>query len=509
LFFVSVVGVFHFAVAVGLVGSTVHPHLVAFGTVLPQPKTFCGVRFFCVVAARSENALLKERVKELEEKCRILSMENETLQSEREALTVEVELYRAEAAASGSRTASNSAPIHGSAANVGGDDDDDDTVFCQSGNGDYPSQCEVTLEKLHDIANILSCALSADDTILATGGADSTLSLLAWGRTMSGDASAEDAANYCNEIVQTATKVVCSAPVIAVAFARHSQRFPLLAASCMDGSVQLVHYSSTITGSSPSSTLVAVKVPASSGGSWKHAKYVKSIAWSPTQPMVATASADGSVQLYKIQWTVGFQDAEQIQVSKVTSWQLSGPVEAIAFCQNYLFCYARGTPVLVSFDLDDAPNYTPTKINLNHGAVGTAAFDEHTSFAVMDIAVDYSSDRGDGAGGKYLALATDMNRNIILDWKQQRIVRNLYGHQNDGFSHPKVAWSKNGQYLFGNTQNEGSICVWDIASATIVQRLSGSHAQPIRDLYSSSSTNTLVSTSFDKKTNIWLQHTVE
>lgn len=25
-----------------------------------------------------------------------------------------------------------------------------------------------------------------------------------------------------------------------------------------------------------------------------------------------------------------------------------------------------------------------------------------------------------------------------------RIVRNLYGHKNDGFSNPKVAWSSNG-----------------------------------------------------------------
>jgi WD40 repeat protein len=105
--------------------------------------------------------------------------------------------------------------------------------------------------------------------------------------------------------------------------------------------------------------------------------------------------------------------------------------------------------------------------------------------------------------GNYLALATDTSRNIIVDFETGKQIRNLYGHKNDGYSQPKVAWSQNGQYLYGNTQDDCNICVWDIASATIVQRLEG-HSNPIRDMYSSPGTETLVTTSFDKKTHIWL-----
>ena len=107
------------------------------------------------------------------------------------------------------------------------------------------------------------------------------------------------------------------------------------------------------------------------------------------------------------------------------------------------------------------------------------------------------------AHGNYLALATDTNRNIIVEFETGKQVRNLYGHKNDGFSQPKVAWSKNGQYLYGNSQDESIICVWDVASSSIVKKLENEHTQPIRDLFSSQLTDTLVTTSFDKKTNLW------
>jgi WD40 repeat protein len=138
-----------------------------------------------------------------------------------------------------------------------------------------------------------------------------------------------------------------------------------------------------------------------------------------------------------------------------------------------------------------ANDFEQIKINLNAGVPG-GGFEDHVSFAVMDIAVK----------GKYLALATDASRNIILEDGGNQ-VRSLYGHQNDGFSQPKLGFSNNGQYILGNTQEDSSICVWDIASATIVKRLEG-HGQPVRALYSSPHSETLVTTSFDKTTKIWL-----
>ena len=105
--------------------------------------------------------------------------------------------------------------------------------------------------------------------------------------------------------------------------------------------------------------------------------------------------------------------------------------------------------------------------------------------------------------GDYLALATDTSRNIIIEFATGKQIRNLYGHQNDGFSQPKISWSQNGKYLYGNTQDASSLVVWDIASASIVDRLEG-HGNNVRDLFSSKSSDTVVTTSFDKKTYIWL-----
>jgi WD40 repeat protein len=106
-------------------------------------------------------------------------------------------------------------------------------------------------------------------------------------------------------------------------------------------------------------------------------------------------------------------------------------------------------------------------------------------------------------GGKYLAAATDTSRNIIFEAGTHRQIRNLYGHQNDSYSNAKVAWSSNGQYLFGNTQEDSSICVWDVASSAIVRRSPG-HEGSIRDIFSSAYSDTLATVSFDKTVKIWL-----
>ena len=307
------------------------------------------------------------------------------------------------------------------------------------------------------------------------------MSLVQWGRALSDDSSAE---NVSETVVSSAAKVPCPAPVIATDFARHNSRFHFVVAGCMDGSIELVHYDSTM---NPS---LEAKIVAS----WKHGKYVKSVAWSPIQPIVATASADGNVQLHKVSWN-SWEEIDQVQVETLTNLQLPGPVETISFVDNYLFVYARGEPYLNYFDMDQ--NMKQTKINLNQGSAGTAGFDDHVSFAVMDMAKSNDSSR-------YLALATDSSRNMVLDWSNKQIVRNLYGHQNDGFSTPKIAWSMNGQYVLGNTQDDSCVCVWDVSSSSIVERLQGTHTQSIRDLYSSPTTNTLVTTSFDKVTNLWV-----
>jgi COMPASS component SWD3 len=125
----------------------------------------------------------------------------------------------------------------------------------------------------------------------------------------------------------------------------------------------------------------------------------------------------------------------------------------------------------------------------------TGGFDNHVSFAVMHLVLS--------PDGRYICAATDTSRNIIIQVQTSNIIRNLYGHKNDGYSQPRIAWSSYGQYILGNTQEDNSICVWDIASAKMVRKLEG-HGGQIRDIFSSKVVDTVVTVSYDKSVKIWL-----
>lgn len=395
-------------------------------------------------------------MKELELRCKVLSVENESLKAE-------VEMYRREVRGTGLPSTGGAASGAPEGDSSSGIQDTDHFVKC--GNGTFAKSKEVLLDKLHGISNPSCCSLSNDDTILATGGADGNLALVQWGAALSG-----------KDIMDKVVRIECGAPVIVVDFAR-KPRSPFCAAGCMDGSVHVVQIETH-------SGLEAKEVVS---GTIKHTKYIRAVAWSSQDNMLATSSADGCVQLHRVKWN-GLDD--NIQLEKIETLILSGPVESLCFHKDFLVCYVRGTPYLSYFDI--SKDFQRTNHSLNQGT-GSAGFSDHVSFCVMDMA----------PFGDYLALATDTSRNIIIEFDTGRQIRNLYGHQNDGFSQPKIAWSQNGQYLYGNTQDESTLVVWDIASAAIVERMEG-HDNNIRDLFSSKFSDTVVTTSFDKKTNIWL-----
>lgn len=396
-------------------------------------------------------------MKELEQRCKVLTVENE-------ALKAEVEIYRNEGDGSRSSVRSVSHPgmLGGERS---GDPIQDLDHFVKCGDGVYVRSKEVLLDKLHGNSNPSCCSLSNDDTMLATGGADNNIVLVQWGGALGG-----------KDIMEQVARVDCGAPVITVDFARKS-RSPFCAAGCMDGSVHVVFIE----------THSGVEVKEVAQGTIKHSKYVRSVAWSPNENLLASSSADGCVQVHRVVWN-GLDD--NIHLERVETLNLSSIVEALCFHKDFLVCYVRGTPFLSYFNI--AKDFELTKHNLNQGP-GNAGFADHVSFCVMDMA----------PYGDYIALATDTSRNMILDFATGKQIRNLYGHQNDGFSQPKIAWSQNGKYLYGNTQDESTLVVWDIASATIVDRLKG-HGNNVRDLFSSKLTDTVVTTSFDKKTHIWL-----
>ncbi|KAL7540379.1 hypothetical protein ACHAXR_010073 [Thalassiosira sp. AJA248-18] len=443
-----------------------------------------------LTSTREENKVLQAKVKEL-------TVRVHELKSENEALKAEVELYRADYA-SGSHGGESKlwgSDGGGNGDNGGGESkealvDDGADHFVTSGDGLYPSDPAVTLPQIHATANPLCCSLNSDDSLLATGGADSNIKLCRWGSALApGEESSVKA-------VDDSITIPCGAPVISCAFAQ-GRGFPVVAAGCMDGSVEFAYCGLEIDAPKEGKDRI-LKSELGNRKGIKHDKYVKTICWSPSEPIVASASADGTVQLTR----VGDVDSEAATASLevVQSMHFDGAVESMCFANNgdTLCCYVRGTSYLSYFDLKDGCKQS--KVSLNGGSAGTGCFDEHVSFAVLSLL--------SSPDGKYIAAATDSSRNIIMETGTDRIVRNLYGHKNDGFSNPKIAWSNSGQYLFGNSQDENCICVWDIASSSVVARLdkdAGGHDGFVRDIYSSRSSDTVASISFDKTAKIWLR----
>jgi WD40 repeat protein len=142
----------------------------------------------------------------------------------------------------------------------------------------------------------------------------------------------------------------------------------------------------------------------------KHSKYVKDLAWSPVAPILATASADGNIYVTMV---------NQECMETLITLHLPGTVECLCFSRDgtTLFCYARDTPYLSCFDVEK--KFEQTKVNLNKGGGANGGFEDHVSFAVMNMSVSPND--------KYIVLATDASRNIVLEIASGKQVRNLYG----------------------------------------------------------------------------------
>lgn len=244
--------------------------------------------------------------------------------------------------------------------------------------------------------------------------------------------------------------------MICTAFAQvHQGRsYPVVAAGCMDGSVLLAYCGLDLDSKDGKDRILKPEVHNVGNGVNEngilHSKYVKTICWSPSSPILASASADGTVQLTRVGGEDEFLNVDgkisgKVTMEVVQSMHFDGPVEAMCFLNDgdTLCCYVRGTCYLSYFDLKDGCKQT--KCSLNGGceycnsipqvmlfvswltvifpfsvaAAGTGCFDEHVSFAILSLRPS--------PNGKYIAAATDVSRNIIMEAGTERIVRNLYG----------------------------------------------------------------------------------
>lgn len=273
-------------------------------------------------------------------------------------------MYRAEYARSGAMSAGESKEEM----LCGKEDEGDD--FITSGDGIFPSDPAVTLAQVNGSANPLCCAMNPDDSLLVTGGADASLSLIRWGLALAPGVESSVKA------VEDAVKIPCGGPPICCAFAQldNGRSFPVVAAGCMDGSVRLAYCGNDLDGSKSGVDRILIPEAASGNGinenGIKHGRYVKSVCWSPSEPILASASADGTIRLTRVGKGEGincdnFSGKVHMEVTQTVHFD--SPVEAMCFTNegNTLCCYVRGTSYLTYFDLKDG--FKQTKYSLNGG----------------------------------------------------------------------------------------------------------------------------------------------
>ncbi len=292
---------------------------------------------------------MKAKVEELNAKVKELTLDNATLKAE-------VEMYRKEAAlpsfsklALGQSDEAMVSPNSNAAA--AGEE------FISSGNQVYPNDPVVSLPNINGTSNPLCCALNNSDNLLASGGADGFVTLTAWGSALAPNPKA--AVNA----VSNAARVRCNAPVICISF---SPIIDVICVGCMDGSVHFLGYSFF------GGKVNAWPLRVVSGDNVKYTKYVKSISWSQSSPIVVSSSADGTVILSEITFTDedelmedGDGGIKEVKIDKMKSFHFSGAVESLCFVnEGKSFClYERDTSYLAYFDITN--EYKMTKCSLN------------------------------------------------------------------------------------------------------------------------------------------------
>jgi WD40 repeat protein len=322
--------------------------------------------------------------------------------------------------------------------------------------------------------------------------------------------------------------VVLDAPVVAVASVDIQRGVVVIAAGLMNGRVVLVTVSTR-----PNLTLSVQEDSTLSPP--RHSKYVTALAWGSSSSLddatvwLASSSADGTIHVSTVvQQSTENDDDDDTPTTRVTathckSLHFDEAVPCLCWCRGTIYAYVRGTPHLTCIQIptekSSLQDYVVTKLHLN-----AHPLDDHVSFAVLQL--QPSPD------GRFLAAATDANRHVILDVSLQppRIVQNLYDHDADAYSSPKVAWSTNGLYLYSNTQHDARLLVYEIASGRVVATLNAMattpssapnatattastaavvaslpvHVRPIKDLYSATTqTNMVVTISFDRNLVAW------
>lgn len=330
----------------------------------------------------------------------------------------------------------------------------------------------VAIDNVHSFGNLLCVSAHATKSeILITGGADKSVCVHNW----------KSGQKLC--VVET------SAPVLALAFNPKPELADYFVAAGMDAKHAV--YKLEQHEEQWNVRLVCKFHDHNRQGAFK-------LAWSASGLFFATGSSDKSLNIYQLSQLEG--PGERIE--KVTSFYFNGSVTAIVFAPasvserkaaNYheLLVVAVRDDCYVHYV--DCSTFTKERIIMNTDGI------EHVSFTIMDLSLSPS--------GKFLLAATDSNRNFIFAMKQNVALRNFYGHKAGPYSQPRAIWHPSEKYVISNTEENGTVFVWSIASEQVVETLEA-HEALVRDLVgltpvAPASSTMLATVSYDKRLKVW------
>ncbi|RHY18526.1 hypothetical protein DYB36_003877 [Aphanomyces astaci] len=320
------------------------------------------------------------------------------------------------------------------------------------------------LEQAH-VMNILSVSGHFhDQALVASGGADKYVKVHHWQKKVV--VAAYDA----------------GAPVLALSFHPAKAHANYLMASGMDGRHHVLRLERD------QLHVVQVFHDHTRQGNIRHA-------WLASGDLLgfATAASDKVAHVYR--QTTGETDAVTFEIAK--SYYFNGTIEALAVvpprhASNELVVVAVRDDCYVHYI--DTTTLEKTRLNMNVDGI------EHVSYTIMDVQTSPSGD--------YLLVATDANRHFVVKVQSNVVLRNFYGHKAGPYSQPRVAWHASEQFVVSNTEGEGGLVMWSVASEKVVQRVKA-HDKLLRDLWYTQLDNgvdMLVTASYDKTLKLW--HTV-
>ena len=278
---------------------------------------------------------------------------------------------------------------------------------------------------------------------------------------------------------ETVNVIPVPGPILSMAFSR--TQTDLLLVGCMNGDVLLLDLTLT--------PPLLLKVH-------DHSKYVIAVQFAPDGNSFASASHDGTVAIYTRSSTAAASTSASASPTASSAspipfvlhhrLEYRNPVETLAWLDSSVLCVAPREDNYLHL-VHSPTRVEQSKVNMN------LTGDDHVSFSAMHIALSPDA--------TLLAVATDQHRLIVLAAGTGIQVRNYWGLQNDGYSTPRVTWSRRGRYVYVS-QQDASVCVYDVSEGRSVAVLKG-HETNVRDVDCHPFLDLLATGSFDRSVKLW------